>query len=229
MISPLASEVLPGPVATSSTLVLASAGGADNARDRARGDHGGDAVRRRRGVAQIAAHGGASLYLNRADQLDRIGHAGPGRPERLMLDQFHAGNGCAETKPIVPLDNRAHLGNALDVDQQRGRDTAAAHLNQQIGAAGQHSCPPVRAREQGHSGLQRLRRLVEYFAHLASLNFRKSWIVYNSGAIVITEGAATAGPGAYMEGTRFSLIVPRAQGKLRSVPIPLIWSAACPI
>ena len=55
----------------------------------------------------------ASLHLDRTDQLHGVGHARPRLRERLVLHQFHACVGGAETKRAVLHRDRCHLRDAL--------------------------------------------------------------------------------------------------------------------
>ena len=68
-------------------------------------------------IVDIAPDGRAPLDLDRADQLDRFGDAGPGLGKLGMLDDDHACDGRPETKPAVLFRYGGHLGNALHVHQ----------------------------------------------------------------------------------------------------------------
>ncbi len=122
--------------------------GPDDARDRAGGDQRRHAVGGRRGVAQVAAHGGAALDLDRADQLDRLDHARPGRRDLGMLAELHAGDRRADAKAAVLGGDLPHLRDLLDVDQELGLDQVGAHLHDQVGAARQHARLAARAGEE---------------------------------------------------------------------------------
>ena len=61
----------------------------------------GTESRRRRGVAEIAAHGGATLNLGRADQFEGLDDARPNRLELLVFAQFRAGHRGADSEAAV--------------------------------------------------------------------------------------------------------------------------------
>ncbi len=158
---------MPGPVGMLSTGDLAHALSAHDPGDRAGRHQGRHAVGGRRGVAQIAAHGGAALDLDRADQLDAVHHARPGRREGSMTHDLHARHGGTEAKAAVLGRDRAQLGDLLDVHQELRLDQIGLHLDDDVGAAGEQARRPARARQERHRGLQALRRFVSEFDHHA--------------------------------------------------------------
>jgi hypothetical protein len=121
--------------------------------NRAGGHQSRHAVGGRGGVAQIAAHGGAALDLDRADQLDAVDHARPGLGERRMVHDLHAGHRGAQAKPAIFGNDLAQFGDLLDVDQKLRLDQIGFHLHDHVRAAGEH------ARRSGRAGQQRDRRL----------------------------------------------------------------------
>ena len=57
----------------------------------------GCGIGRGRGIAQVAAHGRASSYLDRSDQIRPVSYARPRRGECLVLDERHARHGRSES------------------------------------------------------------------------------------------------------------------------------------
>ncbi len=119
--SPGASEVLPGPVVTASTATSRRPLGPAIAASRSRRDQRRNRVRRRGGVAQVSGHGRAVAHLHRADQIGRLDHAGPGRSELLVILERGARRRRADDEHAALLADTAHPGDALDIDNRRGR------------------------------------------------------------------------------------------------------------
>ena len=133
--------------------------------DRAGRHQGRHAVGGRRGIAQVAAHGGAALDLDRADQLDPVDHARPGLGECRMPDELHAGHRGADAETAAFGDDLTHLGDLLDVDQKLRLDQVGFHLDDDVGAAGEHAGGAARPLQERHRRLQALRRFVSEFHH----------------------------------------------------------------
>ena len=136
--------------------------GADHRGDGARGDQRRHAVGGRRRVAQVAAQRRPAADLDRTDQLCAVDDPGPRGVERPVLHDLHAGDRGAEAEPSVLLGDFAHLGDVLDVDENRGLDDVAPHLDQQIGPAGQHLGRASRIREYSRRRVERRRRFVTH-------------------------------------------------------------------
>ena len=136
MNSSLASEVRPGADGDLLHRHFARALAADDHGDGAGGDQRRHAVGRRRGVAQIAGQRGAALDLGRADQVERLDHAGPGRAQAGMLaSTSRAGRGGADDEAAGFLADADDAGDALGIDDQFG-----------LGAAGRAAAPAGRSR-----------------------------------------------------------------------------------
>ena len=61
------------------------------------------------------------------------------------LHDLHAGDGGADAKPAVFGRDLPHLWDFLDVDQELRLDQVGFHLNDDIGATGQHAGGPGRS------------------------------------------------------------------------------------
>ena len=94
------------------------------------------AVGRRRGVAEIADDGAASLHLLRADQLGRFDDAGPCLLQGRALSQHGAGDRGTDAEAVGRFPDLAQAVDRLDVDDQVGFDKAALHPHQEVAASG---------------------------------------------------------------------------------------------
>ena len=120
------------------------------------GNQAGDRVRAGRGVAQIAAKGGAALYLDAADNGSRIDEP------RVSLDDFgvivHAPARHAradDQSPAGAVGKLVGFGDVLDVDDAVGRKTIPAQLDDQVGAASEDAGGLALLGLEGHGLAQR--------------------------------------------------------------------------
>ena len=124
------------------------------------GDQRRHAVGGGRAVAEVAAEGGAPLDLGRADQLQRLDHAGPGRLDGLALAEHSTGDRRADADFRAV---RAHLhepGDALEIDDQAGPHQVGAQLDEEVRAAGERPGLAIGIGEKPDGVLHRLGRLV---------------------------------------------------------------------
>ena len=98
MISPLASDVRPGPTGTCSTGMTALLLRSCDDRLGAGRDHGRHAVGGGRGIAQIADDGAAALDLLGADEIGGLDDARPSLPQGGILAELAAGHRRADLK-----------------------------------------------------------------------------------------------------------------------------------
>ena len=108
------------------------------------------AVGRRRGVAEIAGDGAASLHLLRADQLGRFDDAGPCLLQGSALSQDGAGDRGTDAEAVGRFPDLAQAIDRLDVDDQVGFDKAALHPHQEVAASGENGGSADRAGQQAN-------------------------------------------------------------------------------
>ena len=150
MISPLASDVLPGPTGTALHGHDAPAFRSDDRRPGAGRHQRRHAVGRRRGVAKIANDGAAPLHLFRADQPGRLDHARPCLLQGSVLSQDGARDSGADAEALRRFTDFAQALDRLDVDDQVRLDEAALHSHQEVAASGEDCSRAGRSGDQCH-------------------------------------------------------------------------------
>ena len=129
-------------------------------------DERGDRVGGRRRIAKIAADARPALNLPAADNAGRVGQGGIGRGHRgVAVDSIASHRRAQSQTRIGIVAHLRELGNFLDVDNQVDLALSFAQLHQQIGAAGQHSGPVARGRQQADRLVDRGSQLVFEILH----------------------------------------------------------------
>src|SRR6185369_4638529 len=109
-----------------------------------------------------APEGRPSLDLGGSDQVRGLDHPGPRPLEPRVLLELGAGHGRADAPAAFFLSDRAGLRDLLDIDDEVWIDDVGPHLNEQVGAPGEHARLAGRRRQQGHGSFNRVWCLVTH-------------------------------------------------------------------
>ena len=107
--------------------------------DTAQGNHRGNGVAARRGVAKVAANAGASLDLDSTNERSAIYKTWVGAGDRLVLVDLVTGDRGSQGQPGLGIvGDLIEFGYAFGVHNQVETPASSSHLHQQVRAAGQH-------------------------------------------------------------------------------------------